>query len=119
MRITRRRHGEFADEVARLLGVVNRSMPGLSKEEKTGGNLAATTRDGAEGEGVLAAVQDAATHGKEAIGDTSIVKTMDEKRREGEKAQSLAPGPLDRMADDAAQAATQKSKSWTSWITGR
>ncbi|KAK8173615.1 hypothetical protein IWX90DRAFT_484554 [Phyllosticta citrichinensis] len=122
--LNRERAAEEAEAIKRnKKGIFTRAKEsmfgGLSKEEQTGGKLAATTRDNAGGEGVLAAVQDAATHGKETIGESSIARTLEEKRREGEKAQPLTPGPLDRMADDATQAATQKSKSWTSWITGR
>ncbi|KAK8164890.1 hypothetical protein BKA80DRAFT_202695 [Phyllosticta citrichinensis] len=110
--LNRERAAEEAEAIKRnKKGIFTRAKEsmfgGLSKEEQTGG------------EGVLAAVQDAATHGKETIGESSIARTLEEKRREGEKAQPLTPGPLDRMADDATQAATQKSKSWTSWITGR
>lgn len=122
--LNRERAAEEAERIRRnkkgILARAKESMfGGLSIEEQTGGKLAATTRDNAGGEGVLAAVQDAATHGKEATSDSSIARSLEEKRRDGEKAQPLTPGPLDRMADDATQAATQKSKSWTSWITGR
>lgn len=84
---------------------------GYSMEEKTGGELgsiAAEARD--------AFVSDAQDAKNQGLG---VLHAVEEKRREGERAQELHPGPLDRMAEDAAEAATQKSKSWTSWIMGR
>ncbi|OJD40245.1 uncharacterized protein BKCO1_1000651 [Diplodia corticola] len=84
---------------------------GFSKEEEQGGQLGAIAAEARD-----AFISDAQTTKDQGSG---VLRAVEEKRREGEKAQAPSPGPLDRMAEDAAEAATQKSKSWTSWVTGR
>ncbi|KAK7722942.1 hypothetical protein SLS57_004797 [Botryosphaeria dothidea] len=91
---------------------------GLSKEEKEGGKLGAAAFQASDKtQDAWDAIRSDAQEAKEQ--GLGILQAVEDKRREGEKAQAQAPGPLDLMAEEAAQTATQKSKSWTSWITGR
>ncbi|EKG19889.1 hypothetical protein MPH_02816 [Macrophomina phaseolina MS6] len=88
---------------------------GLSKEEQEGGQILAAASEKSQ-EAFDALRSDAQEAKDQSLG---ILQAVEDKRREGEKAQPQTPGPLDRMAEEATQTAVQKSKSWTSWITGR
>lgn len=91
---------------------------GLSEEEQKGGKIGAMAFQASDK--AHDAFNELRSDAQEAKDNgLGILQAVEEKRREGEKAQAQDPGPLDRMAEEAAQAATQKSKSWTSWITGR
>ncbi|KAF2135623.1 uncharacterized protein K452DRAFT_239028 [Aplosporella prunicola CBS 121167] len=96
---------------------------GLSKEEKQGGTLAASAATDVEdaAKGAWDTIRENSQQAKdEGLG---ILQAVEDKRREGEHAvaqqSGVAGGPLDHLAEEATAAASQKSKSWTSWITGR
>jgi hypothetical protein len=69
---------------------------------------------------ILDRINAAQEAGTSAGGSSKILQAVDEKRREGEKQlekQHVEPGPLDKLAAEAANAATSSSKSWTSWFS--
>lgn len=89
---------------------------GLSKDEQAGGTLGAIEFQDKAHDAFEAARGKAQEVKDDGLG---IMDAVEESRRAGERAQAPAPGPLDRVAEEAADAATQKSKSWASWVTGR
>jgi len=91
---------------------------GLSKDEAEGGKIAAV--NSVEDETRGARPEESRQDTGEGFG---ILKAVEETTREAKTVlpQALHPksGPLDQLADEAASAASNKTKSWSSWITGR
>ncbi|KAF2097266.1 hypothetical protein NA57DRAFT_77520 [Rhizodiscina lignyota] len=81
---------------------------GLSKEEKPGGTLAAAIVTQEQEQGV----------------PMSVVKAVEEyeadkEAKRDQAARTVKGGHLDQIAENAAQAATEGTKGWMSWIRGR
>jgi len=60
-----------------------------------------------EGLGILKAVEDSR--------ETRLVQAI----QQASQATASAPGPFDRLAEEATSSAAKTTKSWTSWVTGR
>ncbi|KAF2086730.1 hypothetical protein K490DRAFT_74324 [Saccharata proteae CBS 121410] len=98
----------------------------LPMEEQKGGKLGAIGKEASEQAqwGVETARETAHDVKEEGLG---ILKAVEEKRRDGERAiPHVSGGPLDNLGEDAASAAAQKaaaaaqkSKSWTDWALRR
>ncbi|USW55044.1 Putative cytochrome c oxidase assembly protein COX14 [Septoria linicola] len=97
----------------------------LSKEEQKGGRLGAAAAATESAAGTIAQKAEAtaeetkqeARHVLQAVEDK-----VEQHQRQGEKVPEMlvpAGGPLDRQAQVAFDNASQKTKSWTSWVTGR
>lgn len=122
--INRARAAQEADEAKKsrpgvFKRVKNVFYGGLSQEEQQGGKLNAS---------VVGQAQDAVWSAGEEVKEEGlgIIKAVEEKRREGEKAiEAQAPqvrvngGPLDQLGAQAPIKADDTKKSWTSWITSR
>ena len=97
------------------------------KQEETQGGLDVLGEEGlrkmgaeAEASGAAETAQPIKSQGVE-VAQGTILAAVEEKRREGEKElekKSLQGGPLDQIAEQAADA-TKAKGGWTSWITSR
>lgn len=88
---------------------------GLSKEEPEGGKIAAV--NAVEDRVWAARPEESRQEPGEGFG---ILKAVEETRREVQTGLSQPKGgPLDQLGDEAANAVSNKTKSWSSWITGR
>jgi len=97
---------------------------GLSMEEPKGGKLGAASGGASAGLGANAAEERAAPALNVASQGSGqgrgVLEAVEDARRQGGKARPrIRGGMLDQLGDNIATAASQNSKSWTSWISGR
>jgi hypothetical protein len=109
------------ERVAREAEESKKSRPGVLKRLFSG---TSTEDKGVRANAAVAAAE--TTTGSVAQEGRNLMEAVKESaqanRRQGEKMEEvLRPngGPLDREAQSAANAASQATKSWTSWLTGR